>query len=227
MRDGIHMTIWCSNYDYKMGIRRQLERILKPAAERLLENFRMVSPVFIAKVRGEGTTFPIHQDWSVVDETKHRAFNVWIPLQDVDKGNGGLWVLPGSHKLPTVVRGPGFLFPNLYDVEAELRPRMTQIDVAAGECMIFYHRVVHGSPPNTTGDIRTAVSFSALPKGVPLHIYFQRGPGDPLQVYHPDDQFIYRFENVRDHTATTPPDMPPAEIRESYQPIEIELEMFN
>src|SRR5688572_15553008 len=93
MRDGIHMTIWCSDRDYKDDIREGLQRILGPASRRLYQNFRLVSPVFIVKRKGADTTFPIHQDWNVVDETQHRAFNMWIPLHDVDATNGALWIV--------------------------------------------------------------------------------------------------------------------------------------
>ena len=221
LRDGIHMTIWCADLDYKTHVRNELQRLLRPAAERMFDDCRLVTSVFIVKVPGEQTTFPIHQDWSVVDETRHTALNLWVPLQDVGAHNGGLWAVPGSHRLRNHVRGPGFLFPNLRGVEAPLGKLMRQVGGMAGTATIFYHRVIHGSPPNLSGSPRVALACSILPKDVPLHIYFQRDATSPLQVYHPPDDFIYGFSNVRDHTALRPPAGEAVAVLPPYQPATI------
>lgn len=205
MRDGIHMTIWCSDSKYKTEIREAIKEIIRPACERYFKDFRVVTPVFIVKVKGQQTTFPIHQDWSVVDETKHRAFNLWIPVVDVDAKNGGLWMVHGSHRMPTYVRGAGLLFPQFYKAEPYIREKMVPVDAPAGTGVLFYHRSLHGSPPNQSDQPRIAIAVSILPKEVPLHIYFQQDEKSPLEVYHPHDTFIYEFENVRDDTPKIPP----------------------
>lgn len=227
MRDGIHMTIWCADYDYKVKVREKLIEVIQPACERVFKDFRMVSPVFIVKRKGGDTTFPIHQDWNVVDESKHRAFNVWIPLHDVDATNGSLWHIPGTHRLPTYVRGPGLLFPNLYDIKDHVAPAMRSLSLEAGQAMVFYHRLIHGSPPNQAEEPRVVISFSLLPKEVPLHIYFQPELESPLQVYHPKDDFIYQFENVRDDTPKVPPRGEMVEERAPYTPIQLTPELFD
>ena len=61
----------------------------------------------------------------------------------------------------------------------------------------LYHRLIHGSFPNQDDQPRIVVSFSVLPKEASIHIYFQSGVESPLQVFHPPDDFIYHFENVR------------------------------
>ncbi|GHC06543.1 phytanoyl-CoA dioxygenase family protein [Thermomonas carbonis] len=218
LHDGIHMTIWCSDPEYKAHIREELQRLLRPAMERLFKDCRLVAPVFIVKVPGQDTTFPIHQDWSVVDETRHTALNLWVPLHDVDEHNGGLWAVPGSHQLGNHVRGPGLLFPNLRGVEASLRERMRQVSGPAGMATVFYHRVIHGSPPNLSNAPRVALGCSVLPREVPLHIYFQRDAASPLTVYHPPDDFIYGFTNVRDQTAMRPPAGEPVAVLPPYEP---------
>lgn len=217
MRDGIHMTIWCSDRAYKDEIREGLQEILGAAAARLYQDYRLVSPVFIVKRKGADTTFPIHQDWNVVDETRHRAFNMWIPLHDVDATNGALWIVKGSHRFPNHVRGPGYLFPKFYHLEEHIRPRMEPMAMQAGQALIFYHRVLHGSPPNQSETPRVVVAMSVLPKAVPLHIFFQKDADSRLEVYHPHDEFIYEFENVRDQTAFHPPSGAPVAIEAPFQ----------
>lgn len=227
MRDGIHMTIWCSDRAYKDDVREGLKRLLAPAAERLYQDHRLVTPVFIVKRQGADTTFPIHQDWNVVDETRHRAFNMWIPLHDVDEKNGALWIVKGSHRFPNHVRGPGYLFPRLYHLEGHIRPLMEPMAMKAGQALIFYHRVLHGSPPNQAADPRVVVAMSVLPRQVPLHIFFQRDAQSPLHVYHPHDEFIYEFENVRDQTALKPPSGEPVAIQPPFQQFEFTEEWFD
>ncbi len=227
MRDGIHMTIWCSDRGYKDAIREGLQSILRAASDRLYQDFRLLAPVFIVKRKGADTTFPIHQDWNVVDETEHRAFNMWIPLHDVDESNGALWIVKGSHKFPNHVRGPGYLFPRLYHLEHHIKPMMEPMAMQAGQALIFYHRVLHGSPPNQTDSPRVVVAMSVLPKSVPLHIYFQKDAESQLECYHPHDEFIYEFENVRDQTAFHPPSGAPVSIGSPFQQIVFTEEWFN
>lgn len=221
MRDGIHMTIWCSDLNYKVKIRERLREIMQPALERTYKDYRIVSPVFIVKRKGKDTTFPIHQDWNVVDESKHRAFNMWIPLQDVDEKNGALWIVKGSHRLPNKVRAAGYLFPNLYGLEEHLKPRMEAMCIKAGMALIFYHRVIHGSPPNQLDEPRAVAAVSVLPKEVPLHIYFQPNKDHKLEVYHPPDDFIYEYENVRDDSPFDSPIGEPVEVLPSYPAVKL------
>ena len=103
------------------------------------------------------------------------------------------------------MRGAGFLFPNLCPIEAELRRLQVSPRCPSGSALAFYHRLVHGSPPNVTARPRIVVGLSLVPRSVPLQIFFQPGPSEPLSVYQPPDDFIYEFENVRDDTATVPP----------------------
>jgi len=205
MRNGIHMTYWCSDREYKVYIKEQLLQIVTPAANRLFTHFRCVNPVFIVKIGDVNTTFPIHQDWSIVDETQYQAYNVWIPLHDVNEHNGGLWMVKGSHKLANYVRGAGVLFPDLSSIEEYIKPIITPVPLKAGDAVFFYHRTIHGSPPNLTASPRIAVSFSVLPKEVSLQIYFQKNEESELEAYEVEDNFIYNYENVRDDTPNIPP----------------------
>lgn len=227
LRDGIHMTIWCSDRAYKERIREGIRDRVMPALNRHFQDFRIVSPVFIVKIPGAQTTFPIHQDWNVVDEERHRAFNVWIPLWDVDANTGSLWAVKGSHRLPTYIRGAGILFPKLYGLEDHIRPRMRSMDLQAGTGMVFYHRLVHGSPPNQGPNPRVVISFSVIPKAVPLHIYFQEKPDSKLQVYHPDDNFIYEFDNVPDDTERFAPRGELVAEHPPYRQIELTPALFD
>jgi hypothetical protein len=212
MYDGIHMTIWHSDIAYKMEINTELKKILKAACERTFQNYRALSEQFIAKRKGTDTTFPIHQDWSIVDETKHKSFNLWIPLQDVDESNGAMWIVKGSHKIKRKVRGAGYLFPNYYPVLEELKPMMTSFNMHAGEALIFFHNTLHGSPSNKTNSQRVVTQISIVPEDAQLQIYFQKSEADSLEVHHPADAFTFYYDRIREESELRPPTGKPTEL---------------
>ena len=212
MYDGIHMTIWHGDRAYKMGINRALKQLLKNACDRTFKDYRAISQQFIVKRKGLDTTFPIHQDWSIVDEHRYRSFNLWIPLQDVDETNGAMWIVKGSQNINRRVRGAGYLFPNYYPVLEALRPRMTSFTMHGGEALIFYHSTLHGSPFNASEGRRAVVQISIVPEHAQLQIYFQRGKGQPLEVHHPADDFTFFYDKIREESEVRPPTGKPSDL---------------
>jgi hypothetical protein len=205
MYDGIHMTIWHHDLAYKMEINTELKKKLGAASDRVFQDYRALSEQFIAKRKGSDTTFPIHQDWSIVDESKHRSLNLWIPLQDVDESNGAMWIVKGSHKIKRKIRGAGYLFPNYYPVLNNLKPLMTSFSMKGGEALIFFHNTLHGSPSNTSDQPRVATQISIIPKNAELQIYFQESEGNPLEVHHPADSFTFYYDRIREESEIIPP----------------------
>jgi hypothetical protein len=211
MYDGIHMTIWHSDIDYKLKIKNRLEQILTPACERIFKNFRLVSPQFIVKKAG-ARDFQVHQDWSIVDETKYISMNIWIPLLDVDDKNGAMWIVKGSHRIDRRVRGGGYLFPDYMPAFEKLLKYATVFPMKAGELLLFYHSTIHGSPANTSNLPRVSVQISLLPKEAPFKIYFQQGPNTPLEVHCPKDDFSYHYEKITVESGERGPTDSPEEI---------------
>ena len=222
--DGIHMTSWCPDADYKQKISSGLKKILNPACDRLFKNHRIINHVFIIKKGGGNTNFPIHQDWSIVDESKYPSFNIWIPLQDVDEKNGALWVIEGSQRIKRNVRGAGYLFPDYTNVVDQLRVYMKPAPVKAGTGVVFYHKVIHGSPPNEDNAPRISACISIIPKEAPLQIFYQREPGNPLQVHEPNDEFMFQYENLRVDTLNIPPTQNPVRIEKPFENKEVTLQ---
>ncbi|MFK7787306.1 MAG: hypothetical protein AB8B56_19440, partial [Crocinitomicaceae bacterium] len=80
--DGIHMTTWCEDYDYKMMVANRLNEIYKKPCEEIFEDYRTLNNVFIVKDTGE-TPFKVHQDWNVINKKENFAINVCIPVHDI------------------------------------------------------------------------------------------------------------------------------------------------
>jgi ectoine hydroxylase-related dioxygenase (phytanoyl-CoA dioxygenase family) len=85
-------------------------------------------------------------------------------------------ILPGSHrKLPTF-RGANL--PNAFD---EVRPlvwsAMEVLEMKAGQALIYDHRLVHGSGPNQSQELRLAVVFGVIHRQAQMRYYYQQEEG--------------------------------------------------
>jgi hypothetical protein len=222
--DNIHMTTWCKDSTYKQSISENLSAIFANPSDAFFENYRRLNNVFIVKRTGQQTTFKVHQDWNVVDETKYQSVNVWVPLHEVDENSGALWVLKGSHNIDRKVRGAGYLFPDYGAYYKDIEKKITSVKLKAGEAIVFFHSIIHGSPPNLSGQHRKAACFSVIPKNAPLCIYFQPGKNDPLKQFAPDDDFIYKYDSLRTESLVKPPAEIPVNIMPSFSNKEVELD---
>lgn len=225
--DGIHMTSWCKSSDYKKNVSTHLESFFKEATDKFFEKTRQLNHVFIVKKSGKNTTFKVHQDWNVIDENKYESVNVWIPLHDVDENSGALWVLKGSHQIKRKIRGSGYLFPDYSPFFTELEAASTSVKLKAGEAIVFYHSMIHGSPPNMASNDRKAACFTVIPKEAPLCIYFQPTAKDPLQQYEPADDFMYQYDYLRTETLSKPPAKEPVKTMASIENKKVELSELN
>lgn len=203
--DNIYMTTWCPDSRYKQAIKQKIEQIFAQAYARHFQHFRSLNHVFIIKNPGRETTFNIHQDWSVVDETMWPSYNIWVPLQDVDEDSGAMWIIKKSHRLTANIRGAGQLFPNYMDAMEELRPYMVNFPMKAGEALVFRHSTIHGSPPNLSDQPRVVAAASIIPAQADLRIHFQAIGSDQIEVVSPEDDFIYHYDSLREDSVKAPP----------------------
>lgn len=203
--DDIHMTIWCADHAYKEKVSNTLMKLFDAASARYFKHVRRLNNVFIIKRAGQQTAFKVHQDWNVVDETKYESVNVWVPLHNVDTNTGALWVLKGSHRINRVVRGAGYLFPDYTHYLDKLEEKAVSVKLKAGEAIVFYHSVIHGSPPNLGEGLRKAACFTVVPEKAPLCIYYQEAAEKPLQMHQPPDDFMFNYTHLRSESIMRPP----------------------
>lgn len=203
--NGIHMTTWSGNSGYKRMVASFIRNLFDKGISRVFQSHRHLNHVFIAKEGGNETEFNTHQDWSVVDEQKEYSVNIWVPLHDVDKENGALWILPGSHKLNQPIRGAGCLFPDYLKEMESLKDEVKCIDVKEGEALIFFHSTIHGSPPNNTTRKRVVACCTVIHKEADVTTYFQRDEVSPLEVYRTNDDFMFNYSDIMNDAAKKPP----------------------
>lgn len=104
-----------------------------------------------AVAKGPGAPlFPFHQDngYSQVD---FEHLQVWIGLSAADADNGGLWLVPGSHRRP-------WTHENVDGVVHVLEPTDDAICIPAevGDVVLFSSHTVHATLPNVTDRLRWA-----------------------------------------------------------------------
>ena len=99
-----------------------------------------------------------------IDYPSHRgsknALTFWFPLQDTDKKNGTLKIYPRSHKIKTYsgsLKKDLIIRKNLSGTKYE--KNMININLKAGQAIMFSHFMIHESGDNTSNTIRFTVEF--------------------------------------------------------------------
>ncbi len=202
---GIHMTTWMPEGSEKSAITKELAEQFEPACHRILLNHRLLNPVFIVKHRHPASAFPLHQDWSFVDENLHWSLNIWVSLFDLKKKGGQLHVLPGSHRLPNKLRGAGSLNFDYGPAEQFLKTKLVPIGLKAGQAILFFHSTVHGSEPNRRLKTRVIAAASAIPEKAPLQVNFAVPGTQRVEQYQTADDFLASYKDVRAESGLIPP----------------------
>lgn len=103
----------------------------------------------VEKKPGAGT-FPWHQD-NQYSNLKDAHFQFWISLTTMTADNGGLWVVPGSHK--------GLLKFDNEDNHVSYKGDVSNaefISAKPGDVVLFSSYLLHSTTPNITQDSRWA-----------------------------------------------------------------------
>ncbi len=89
----------------------------------------------------------------------------WLTFDDVDRDNGAMQVIPGSHLKP-IRHEKTRTGSALLDVEEQVdTDRAVVIDLPAGGCMFHHCQTLHYTAPNTTERQRRALAIHFMPPG--------------------------------------------------------------
>jgi hypothetical protein len=176
---------------------RVSERLAVPVRRHIGKYLTNVTPLggsYVVKAPNGQGLLPIHQDYSMVDESRHCSAQIWVPLVDVYEANGAVWVVEGSHRFTPTIRGPHIPWPYQSIAEA-MMPSLKRLDMVAGHALIYDHALIHYSPVNQTAVARPAFAFGVQPNEAQL-LSYSRLPDDPpgqVQVYGVDAAFYLNF----------------------------------
>jgi ectoine hydroxylase-related dioxygenase (phytanoyl-CoA dioxygenase family) len=103
--------------------------------------------------------FPWHQD-NGYTQLGHEHLQLWIPLTEMRRENGGLLVLPGQHRERYDHRSVGG------HVVARIDHDGIAVDASPGDIVAFSSYLPHMTGPNTTTETRLAYVAEFLPLDV-------------------------------------------------------------
>jgi ectoine hydroxylase-related dioxygenase (phytanoyl-CoA dioxygenase family) len=141
-------------------------------------DINLFSTHFICKPQGDGRRVPWHEDsayWkSILDPME--AVTVWLAIDPSSPANGGMYVVPRTHK------GDRAGFSDYEDVNSTESVFATEIVryqrkeheaiavvLAPNECSLHDAKLIHGSPANTSDTRRCGFTMRFVPGHVRLH----------------------------------------------------------
>lgn len=194
------MLYYISIFDQDIEKRKMLNLIVKAMfrekVARLMVDYRILLCNFMAKQPGGGE-IEVHQDFSFVDEDRFVGFNLWVPLEDANEGNGGFYMVPGSHKVLPPSHRSASAPDTLTRYNETLKRYMTAKPVKAGTGLVFDHRLFHYSPSNESTRWRPAVQLVLIPQEAEPVILKYDKARDPehLQMCRIDESYLTE-ENI-------------------------------
>jgi ectoine hydroxylase-related dioxygenase (phytanoyl-CoA dioxygenase family) len=206
---------WVADESYKRSTHDFLKPILDNATTPYLKNFRSVFSYYLIKKSSENTKVAIHQDWSLIDESRYTGITLWIPLVDTHESNGWFCVVPHSHKIFRNIRGTHIGMP-YSDYGDWIEEKMVvPIPAKAGDAIFFDHQLLHYSPPNRSEQIRMAAWHVLIPDYAPmLHYFKQKESDDSIRQIPVKDDFLLKHSfgqglewsksDIREITDNTP-----------------------
>jgi hypothetical protein len=197
MASGFYTTLWSESLDYRQKVHEGICRVLDRRLGFFLRPAKYVLTQFAVKQGGHtNTECPLHQDWSMIDESRHPCVFIWCPLVDVDAGNGPLAVVPGSHRIASRVRPnmPHELYYSsvtpLYD--AFQTRYLRELPMKAGGAIVYDGALTHGSRGNQSLTDRVAVVAALVPEEAQLRHYWMASRNQ-IEVFPVPDDF-YRTQ---------------------------------
>lgn len=139
----------------------------------------------------------IHQDSTVIDETKDYCLFVWIPFCDVTMENGVISFLPGSHLWGNTQRSLGVPWQFRNHITT-LYKYIKPVTAKVGDVLVFDPACIHASAPNLSDQIRHAITITVLRKNYQLVYYFRNKEIDTslIEKYEVNENFYHNYDFI-------------------------------
>ena len=139
-------------------------RILDLVEGVLGPNFFCWASNFFIKDPRSTSTVGWHQDAYYWPMAPHHSVTVWLAFDDVDEVNGGMKLIPGSHRGGIInhkrsTETDSVLTLELADGSDFRADGAVQWKLQAGECSLHDDRAIHGSPANPSDRRRAGLTI--------------------------------------------------------------------
>ncbi|MFN8276301.1 MAG: phytanoyl-CoA dioxygenase family protein [Chitinophagales bacterium] len=191
---GFFPTTFLKDPEVRETINQRIQAIAATSLQRHFIDIKVVNGSFIVKFPSGKSELRMHQDMSLVDESKFCGVNVWCPLVSLTPNNGALYVLPRSHRLVPTYRGASI--PNCYDRYAKnILPYLKPLYLEAGQAVVFDQSILHYSPNNRSTQLRVATNIFITQKAASFRMYyFDRAHPDSVEVFEQKEDFMTQFQ---------------------------------
>lgn len=192
---GFYTSTFAKDTDYRKIVDEEIKHLMKRGLEKYFIDYKVYCGSFIVKAPGQKSELILHQDMTLVDESRFTGTNIWIPLIDLTTKNGAIEVLPKSHRLFKTYRGSSL--PDIYDgMVAEVKTLLRPCYLKAGEAIIFDQSIIHYSPPNLSEEVRPVINTFVTHKDASIKIcYWDKKTPDAIEIFDQDEDFMVNFQN--------------------------------
>lgn len=174
-------------YTVNREVNEAIREQVRLASEKIFLPCQIYGGTFMVKSHKDSDVLPLHQDWSVVEEARYATLFLWCPLVDVSPRNGGIFVLPGSHRWFRTLRSGGYP-SNRYVLPPQLHSHVQDVSLHAGEALLYSDALFHGSHANNGSEDRIVVTARVTEEKAPL-VYFQKFSEKEVDVYRASPEF--------------------------------------
>lgn len=172
-----------------LQISEAIKSILLPSLENWFENYNFFLGGFMVKEANTNSEFPLHQDWNILEETKYKSYQIWIPLELSSPYNGGIYVFPGSHMFFNNNRSGSYGMPRVEREEA-LEPYLVDMVIPRGSALVYHNSLFHASFPNLTSKNRISVIINVYEKDAPLSYFHKNALQNCTEQYSIDSKLF-------------------------------------
>jgi len=192
---GFFPSTFSKDKNYRQEADREIRRIGARSIEQYCTDIKVVCGSFIVKSPGPESGMCVHQDMSLVDESRFTGINIWVPLVDLSVKNGALFVLPGSHRFFPTYRGS--TIPEFFGgVMDEMIDYLHPVLLKAGEAVFFDQSIIHYSPPNYSDRLRIVTNTYFTHKDAEFRTYYYDKDNHQgcVEAFAQDENFMTDFD---------------------------------
>jgi len=160
-------------------------------AEQILgPNVALFTVYAISKQPGDGLPVDWHQDAAFFPIEPMETFTLWLAVDDADRENGCMQVLPGSQRARKVYehkvdQEKGTTLP--LSLEGIDLSSAVHVEVPAGSYSVHDAFILHGSNPNTSNRRRCGITIKYIPTHVRIDRSYKAATGfdwNNVRLYH-------------------------------------------
>lgn len=181
-----------ASFDNASTLRQKVHDIvsaeMRPLIQTYFPEYKALVANIILKEPGDKEV-PLHQDWSFVDETQYSSYAIWLPLEETTRENGGLYVLEGSHQWFNNFRSTR-VNTQAISVYPEVKQHLKFMEIKKGQGVIFNHKLLHYTPPNTTNRNRMVVQTAIIPTSLQPFFPYRESNDEDITIYQVNDPFF-------------------------------------